>query len=110
MKSIIKLNEFAAEIGEWRRGHGFHTPTSLDTEPQRDLMLGKLMLVNTELAEAAEAVRHFDSANFEEELADAFIRLMDITDSTGIDIERVIIDKMEKNKLRPFKHGKLCSL
>ena len=77
---------------------------------ERDMMLGKLMLVSTEVAEAAEAVRHGDNKNFNEEIADAFIRLMDITAAMGIDIETEIFQKMEKNWQRPIKHGKLCSL
>lgn len=73
-------------------------------------MLGKLMLAVTELSEAAEAVRHNDVPNFREELADTFIRLMDITAACGIDIEHEIESKMDKNWERPIKHGKLCSL
>ncbi len=104
------INKLAKEIQVWRQGHGFHTPSGIDTEQNRDMMLGKLMLVVTEVAEAAEAVRHADRVNFEEELADTFIRLMDITAACDIDIEKVIAGKMEVNKKRPIKHGKLCSL
>lgn len=106
----IKLNEAALEIMEWRSGAGFYTPLSLSTEKERDLMLGKLMLVVTEVSEAAEAVRHFDILNFQEEIADTFIRLLDITAATGFNIEDKIKEKMEQNKLRPYKHGKFCSL
>lgn len=73
-------------------------------------MLGKLMLVVTEVSEAAEAVRHDDVGNFKEELADAFIRLMDITSSCGYDIESEIRSKMAVNEQRPYKHAKKCSL
>lgn len=43
---------------------------------------------------------------FEDELADAVIRLFDITHGLGIDLEWHIAAKMRYNKLRPHKHGK----
>lgn len=106
----LKLNAYAEDISIWRISQGFHTPVSLESEPERDLMLGKLMLVVTEVSEMAEAVRHNDLTNFREELADSFIRLMDIGRTLRIDMEGDIAAKMAVNKQRPFKHGKLCSL
>ncbi|MEI8012449.1 MAG: nucleotide pyrophosphohydrolase [Candidatus Omnitrophota bacterium] len=67
-----------------------------------------LMLVVTELAEAMEAHRKQDPVNFKEELADTFIRLFDLCGGMGIDIEAEILRKCDKNKLRPYKHGKIC--
>ncbi|MBI3601558.1 MAG: nucleotide pyrophosphohydrolase [Candidatus Omnitrophica bacterium] len=67
-----------------------------------------LMLIVTELAEAMEGYRHQDHENFREELADTFIRLFDLCGGLGIDIEAEIIKKSEKNKARPYKHGKIC--
>jgi NTP pyrophosphatase (non-canonical NTP hydrolase) len=82
----------------------------------------KLMLVVTELAEAMEAYRHMKRdaddvpvrvddkwyENFAEELADAIIRLLDLTGSLCIDIESRIAEKMATNEMRPIKHGKTC--
>ena len=67
-----------------------------------------LMLIVTELAEAMEAHRIQDEANFKEELADSFIRLLDLCGGLGIDIEEEIARKSSKNKNRPYKHGKVC--
>lgn len=67
-----------------------------------------LMLIVTELAEAMEAHRIQDQANFKEEIADAFIRLLDLCGGLGIDIEEEIHKKSTKNKNRPYKHGKIC--
>src|SRR4051812_11955942 len=67
-----------------------------------------LMLIVTELAEAMEGHRKQDQANFKEELADAFIRLFDLCGGLGIDIEKEILEKSERNKARPYKHGKIC--
>lgn len=67
-----------------------------------------LMLIVTELAEAMEGYRKQDHENFREELADAFIRLFDLCGGLGIDIQAEITKKSEKNKARPYKHGKIC--
>ena len=67
-----------------------------------------LMLVTTELAEAMEAYRIQDSENFNEEIADTFIRLFDLCGGLNIDIEKEIKKKMSRNKKRPYKHGKIC--
>ncbi len=67
-----------------------------------------LMLIVTELAEAMEAHRIQDQANFKEEIADSFIRLLDLCGGLGIDIEAEIEKKSHKNKTRPYKHGKIC--
>ncbi len=67
-----------------------------------------LMLIVTELAEAMESHRKQDDANFKEEVADTFIRLLDLCGGLNIDIEEEIAKKSEKNKARPYKHGKIC--
>jgi len=67
-----------------------------------------LMLIVTELAEAMEAHRHQDDKNFKEELADTFIRLLDLCGGLNIDIEKEIYKKSTHNKTRPYKHGKIC--
>ena len=67
-----------------------------------------LMLIVTEIAEAMEAHRKQDDANFKEELADTFIRLLDLCGGLKIDIEDEIAQKSQKNKNRPYKHGKIC--
>lgn len=113
------IREISEEIYEWRFGHGFYTPESLSSEKERDMMLGKLGLVVSEVAEAMEAVRmiapdHFASANryreFSEELADVVIRVFDIAFSMKVDLEAEIEKKMAANRARPHRHGKACSL
>lgn len=66
------------------------------------------MLIVTELAEAMEAHRTENHQNFREEIADTFIRLLDLCGGLGIDIEEEIEKKSHKNKGRPYKHGKIC--
>lgn len=97
MKRPLAINDYAHYISQWREGKGF--VTSWENMPM------KLLLVHTEISEAAEDYRHDNREHFAEEIADTFIRLMDITDALGIDIEAEIIKKMEKNKARPYQHG-----
>lgn len=104
------MNKLAKHITLWRNHKGFYTPESLESIYQRDAMLGKLMLVVSELSEAAEAVRKNSLIAFKEELADAFIRLLDIVGALNIDIEVEIREKMYKNEKRPYRHGKKTSL
>lgn len=94
------MNQLAKDIVAWRKEKGFKT--NWRNMPE------KLMLVVTELSEAMEAYRHEDRENFEEEIADTFIRLLDISGSVGINVEEQISKKMAVNKKRPFRHGKKC--
>jgi NTP pyrophosphatase (non-canonical NTP hydrolase) len=76
-----------------------------------------LMLIVSELGEACEALRKNNKQDksyntvwkkdtFEDEISDVFIRLGDMCEALGIDIEWQIEKKMEYNKTRPHKHGK----
>jgi len=119
-----ELNALADRIAVWRKRQGFST-SWLEVPT-------KLMLTVTELSEAMEAIRHVPLevlealeggkvgpintktspsiegwlANFREELADAMIRILDMTEAYGIDIEAEINKKMQTNELREHKHGK----
>lgn len=107
---ILRLNAYSNYISAVMQKNGFVCPPTLISEIEREDMLGKLMLVVSEVAEAGEAVRDNDYDNFQEELADTFIRLMHIVGTMGIDIESRIRDKMEINERRPYRHGKSTSI
>ncbi len=104
----LELTRLARDITEWREEKGFETPPGIETATERTLMMEKLMLVVTEVSEAAEDVRHANWDGFCEEIADTMIRLLDICGAANIDISREIAEKMAKNEARPFKHGKTC--
>lgn len=108
--SLANIDQVATQIAGWRAGKQFFTPPSIATPEYRDMMLGKLMLVVTEVAEMAEAVRSGDRDNFDEELADTVIRLLDIAGTTCSPLGNTIVFKMAKNETRPAKHGRLCNL
>ena len=127
------LNKLAKQVAAWREKQGFQTDwgnipeklmltiTELSEASEAfkekyPLLNSKLMVVVNRLSRAMEAYRHIDLSwkrkrpweNFKEELADAIIRILDITGSMEIDIEAEITKKMIKNNMRPFKHGKQC--
>ena len=124
IKTLCKeAHKLAVEKGFW----GIQLPQCKTVRNKSEL----LMLVVTELAEACEALRHnhrqhykkncktpglcractrtteeWHKDTFEDELADAVIRICDLAESEGIDLEWQIKKKLEYNKSRPSKHGK----
>jgi len=64
-----------------------------------------LCLIHSEVSEALEAYRKEDEANFREELADVAIRLLDMCEALGIDLEDEMCRKHLKNIKRPYRHG-----
>ena len=77
----------------------------------------KLLLIISEICEAQETIRsgHLPTAvwyenakpeGFGVELADALIRILDTCEALDIDIESLVMEKMNYNKTRPNKHGK----
>ena len=117
------LNEIALKAFENAKDKGFH---------ESDPNIGeKLMLIVSELSEALEADRHnkrmkvsidavmgwvseedfvisFEAHakdTFEDELADAIIRIAHLSARLGIDIETHVLAKMRYNKTRQQKHG-----
>ena len=84
--------------------HGWKVTRPEDWQDQHEV-LAVLMLVVTEIAEAAEAFRHDDKANFAEELADVMIRTIGLAHGLEIDLGAAIEAKMAKNQGREYKHG-----
>lgn len=87
------------------KGFHEHTPVFGKSTGDTRHILSWLMLITTELAEAAEAARKNNRENFEEELADVAIRLFDMCYVLGVDLESSIMAKMIVNEARPHLHG-----
>jgi len=94
----MNLNEYRDECHKIAKHHGFWDVSQNIAE--------KLMLIVTEVAEACEADRHENKENFNEEIADTFIRLFDLCGHLDINIEKEINAKMIINMGRPRLHGK----
>jgi NTP pyrophosphatase (non-canonical NTP hydrolase) len=99
-------------IARWAKAKGWLVPGAKRNPHEL------LMLITSELGEACEAYRtgnprcdkpnmeHFTNA--EEELADAIIRILQMSAEYGYNLPAAIIAKMQYNHTRPHKHGKLA--
>ena len=96
----VDLNSLAFNIREVNKANGWGI-----SEPAKHQKMVQLMLIVTEVAEAAEAYRKDDDDNFVEELADVIIRTLDMAAYWGYDIDKAVKDKNEKNKTRGYRHG-----
>lgn len=104
------INELCQEAWETAEEKGFHEFIPRFGFGGRDgrHFLSLLMLITTEVSEAAEEVRKgTDLQHFTEELADVCIRTFDLAWMAGVDLEGAIYNKMDQNASRPRKHGKL---
>lgn len=93
------------ECHQYAKGAGFWD--ELDPNDVHHV-LSKLALIHSEVSEALEAARKGDDENFAEELADILIRIFDLAGATRVNLGFALIQKMNKNKTRPYKHGKLA--
>lgn len=115
---IKEAHENAVNKGFWEDYKDASNAVEISVSSESNVMKGialnfmsnaignRLMLIVSEAAEAQEALRKNDADNFKEELADVAIRLADLCGGLEIDLEAEILNKMEKNKSRPYKHGK----
>lgn len=105
---VSALTELLGHIGDEIHAnnvaHGWKITGPEDWKDQHEVP-AVLMLITTEVAEAMEAFRHDDQANFAEELADVMIRTIGLSHGLGIDLAAAIEDKMAKNRTRAYKHG-----
>lgn len=128
MENLIKqtIGELSKEIhqnnvnsGWWHidGGHGhkisviemIHNPENVIMERfAMSLIAEKLCLTHSEISEGMEGLRKnlMDDKlphrpMLEVELADAVIRILDLSSALGFDIEGAIIEKLEFNKTRP---------
>lgn len=102
----MDLKELANEVHDIAKRKGFW-------DEKRNF--GEMIaLIHSELSEALEAHRNNNPpcekipeiTSIEEEMADTIIRILDLCEGEGINIERAICYKIKYNKNRPHKHGK----
>ena len=123
---MTNLNEISKQVYEANKLKGF--------DVKKENIGQTLCLIHSEISEALEAIRKDKKASlmafdyreedretdldfqsdftslikdtFEDEIADTFIRLMDLVGALEIDIDRHIELKRKFNSLREYKHGK----
>lgn len=112
------MSDLVYEAHENASAHGFHDAhrriilacdeDMCGEDAERAVNLEMLAKIASEVGEAVSAIQHGDDALMHEELADICIRVFDMAGWLGIDLGSHIIGKMQKNRQRPFLHGKKC--
>lgn len=98
------LKKLGDEINEINSRNGWNVLTPQDWE-DRHRIPTVLALIHSEVSEALEGFRKGDRDNVAEELADVLIRTLDAANGLGVDLDRVVAAKLEKNRGRGFRHG-----
>jgi NTP pyrophosphatase (non-canonical NTP hydrolase) len=103
-KSSLTLKDLTRLIMQQAREKGF------GTKPKEVNVPEKIALIHSEISEAYEAYRHkkIEGKNgFKEEMGDAVQRILHLAGILGVDIEKEIIKKIQKNKKRKWDWKKL---
>ena len=98
------FKKLGIEIIEINTANGWNVLTPEQWEDTYKIP-GVLALIHSEVSEALEGFRAGDKANFEEELADVVIRVLDCATGLGLDLDKAVADKLMKNRERAFRHG-----
>ena len=106
MQEIGKLFDALGErIVDINKANGWDVATPDDWHNDSDKIPRLLCLIHSEVSEALEAFRKQDQNNFKEEMADIFIRCLDMLHGIGFNIAPDVGAKIEKNARRGYKHG-----
>ena len=111
------ISALAVMFHERSKAAGFWPPVHQDPlrSPGDTWISQQLMLIGDELSEAHEALRDGKIRTYEKdgkpegleiELADAAIRLLDLCEGLGLDLEKAMLTKHAYNLTRPARHGR----
>jgi NTP pyrophosphatase (non-canonical NTP hydrolase) len=112
----MTFSEIQSKVANTAKEHGFWDVDAVNDPASVDR---KLMLIVGEIAEAHEEWRKGNVETYYNqtesgakpeglfpELADAVIRILDLCEQMGVNLEPVLLEKDEYNEKRPYKHGK----
>lgn len=112
------IKDWQKEINAWAREKGWWPGEDYNPNSNNFLhtlvISSKLCLVHSEVSEALEALRDGMIRNvtisgkpegLEVELADTVIRILDLAEWLGLDIEAAMQCKMDYNREREHRHG-----
>ncbi len=98
----MDIRELTQAMHAFVAAKGWYAPDSPRPQTLRNLAISLVL-------EAAEVLEHFqwraepaDRQALAEELADVALYLLQLADRAGIDLERAILDKLEKNYHRQW--------
>jgi NTP pyrophosphatase (non-canonical NTP hydrolase) len=97
-ESLRSIKDWQQIVTEWAVSKGFSwVKEDVDT---------MLLRIHSEVSEASEAIRDNNVEGFVEELADIFIRLVNLCEVWEINLEEEVIKKHNKNLNRSHLHGR----
>ena len=94
----------------WQTAHEKGLHANLQPLPEREQTLIRLALIHTEVSEVTQIVKRY-GITYErlglvaEELADTIIRIADLAQCLGLDLDAAVTVKLEANRERPYAYG-----
>ena len=108
--NIAKAAAGEGHLGRWMQvAHRIARDKGFWDEAKGKTVLDKALkaaLIISEVSEYIEALRSGTPEEQAEELADVALRLFDLAEATGVDLNREMQKKCLKNLQRPRMHGK----
>jgi NTP pyrophosphatase (non-canonical NTP hydrolase) len=122
IQQIVAIDDIAKAVHKNAEEHGFYEDIqnvldycTVNDQPRlyaistMNFTLAQLAKISSEAGEAVECIQKNKSEDeFVEELADILIRTLDLAAWIGLPIGNAVAKKMQKNALRPYKHGGVC--
>jgi 8-oxo-dGTP diphosphatase len=101
----MEISELTHAMHQFVSSMGWYQPDSLRPQTLRNLAISLSL-------EAAEVLEHFqwdeqlkDPASFSDELADVTLYLLQLASLAGVDLEKAVLAKLDKNYHRSWDGG-----
>jgi NTP pyrophosphatase (non-canonical NTP hydrolase) len=98
----MDISQLTQAMHDFVRSMGWYKPNSLRPQTMRNLAISLTL-------EASEVLEHFqwdenltDPESFSDELADVMLYLLQLASLCGIDLEKAVLTKLEKNYHRKW--------